>query len=87
LPTVAIRTFKFRITVYYFFQSFVGLIFGIKLQQKYIFQHVFLKTMSNKECIANSLYDAKEITDTMMCAGEEGLDACQGDSGGNPDLT
>ena len=38
--------------------------------------------MSNDECKKTSSYSPEEITDTMLCAGEEGLDACQGDSGG-----
>jgi secreted trypsin-like serine protease len=38
--------------------------------------------MSNEQCQKTSSYSPEEITDTMLCAGEEGLDACQGDSGG-----
>ena len=47
-----------------------------------VLQHVFLKTMSNEDCLVESGYNEHEITDSMLCAGEEGLDACQGDSGG-----
>lgn len=45
-------------------------------------QHVFLQTMSNEDCKSNSNYNPDEISDSMLCARDEGLDACQGDSGG-----
>ena len=59
---------------------FVSVMFNLNISV--CLQHVFLKTMSNEQCQKNTSYSADEITDTMLCAGEEGLDACQGDSGG-----
>ncbi|CAG0893911.1 unnamed protein product [Darwinula stevensoni] len=47
-------------------------------------QKVGVPIMSNDDCKTKTSYEAKEILDSMMCAGykEGGKDACQGDSGG-----
>ena len=48
-------------------------------QQPDILQKVAVKILENNKC---GHYAPSEITDNMMCAGEEGKDSCQGDSGG-----
>jgi secreted trypsin-like serine protease len=41
---------------------------------------VELTTNPEKTC---GLYEQAEIKDSMICAGAQGKDACQGDSGGH----
>ena len=42
-------------------------------------QHVDVQTMSNENC---GYYDWDMLSENMICAGEDGKDACYGDSGG-----
>ena len=43
---------------------------------------VGLSTITNTQCITNTLYSSSQITSNMICARETGKDSCQGDSGG-----
>lgn len=49
-----------------------------------ILQEVDVPVLSNEDCISNTNYTSKMITDNMLCAGYPGVgarDSCQGDSG------
>ena len=48
-----------------------------------VLYEVDVETYSNYDCQSESDYDAEMITETMICAGEDGKDSCWGDSGGN----
>ena len=52
-----------------------------------VLYEVSVQTLSNYDCQEESQYDADMITETMLCAGEDGKDSCWGDSGGNFFLT
>ena len=47
-----------------------------------VLYEVSVKTLSNYDCQEESQYDTEMITETMICAGEDGKDSCWGDSGG-----
>ena len=47
-----------------------------------VLYEVGVKTYSNYDCQTESQYDTEMITETMICAGEDGKDSCWGDSGG-----
>ena len=47
-----------------------------------VLYEVSVQTLSNYDCQEESQYDAEMITETMICAGEDGKDSCWGDSGG-----
>ena len=49
-----------------------------------VLYEVSVKTMTNYDCQTMSNYDEEMITETMICAGEDGKDSCWGDSGGKP---
>lgn len=44
--------------------------------------HVKVNYVTNSDCTSKYSYDDEEITDSMMCATDDGKDSCQGDSGG-----
>jgi hypothetical protein len=44
--------------------------------------HVKLNYITNSDCTSKYSFDNDEITDSMMCATDDGKDSCQGDSGG-----
>ena len=41
-----------------------------------------LRSLTNKQCVAGTLYSHSDITDRMICAAFPQRDSCQGDSGG-----
>ena len=48
-------------------------------------QEVNVTVLSNSDCRTSTAYDAEDILDNMLCAGDTqagGKDSCQGDSGG-----
>lgn len=49
-------------------------------QQARKLQQVFVKILSNQECVAK--YVNNPVTETMICAQDKDTDACYGDSGG-----
>ena len=48
-----------------------------------VLYRVSVKTYANDECQSESQYETGMITETMICAGEDGKDSCWGDSGGS----
>ena len=48
-----------------------------------VLYEVSVQTYSNYDCQTESNYEVDMITESMICAGEEGKDSCWGDSGGN----
>ena len=61
------------------FSGFGVLYYGGMFQPSTL-QHVELNIVESLDC--NGIYSSYGgITDAMMCAGEEGKDGCQGDSG------
>lgn len=47
-----------------------------------VLYEVSVKTWTNYDCQTGTNYDEEMITETMICAGEDGKDSCWGDSGG-----
>ena len=47
-----------------------------------ILQEVELSTITNLQCITNTVYTKKNITPATICARGQGKDSCRGDSGG-----
>lgn len=45
-------------------------------------KHVQVNYVSNADCIGKYGYSQDDITDSMMCARDDGEDSCQDDSGG-----
>ena len=45
-------------------------------------QEVNVRVWDNSQCAANYATLDRQVTDTMLCAGETNRDSCQGDSGG-----
>eukprot|EP00095_Tigriopus_kingsejongensis_P012216 maker-scaffold927_size80360-snap-gene-0.28 protein:Tk12216 transcript:maker-scaffold927_size80360-snap-gene-0.28-mRNA-1 annotation:"serine proteinase" len=45
-------------------------------------QEISIRVWDNQQCAANYGKLNRDVTNSMMCAGDDGKDACQGDSGG-----
>ena len=55
---------------------------GFDYRQPDRLHEVTVNYMTNRECLANSVYTQPLLTPMSMCAGDRGEDACSGDSGG-----